>query len=332
MDPVSSRRLLDRTGHKGRLWAGVVVGVLLMALAQGVGAAADKVKISYPGPGMFFLNTRLAQQRGFFKEEGLEATLVITKSEIDRTALLSGDMDYTLRIGSPILMAMRGMPVRGIFFSTSRPFWAMVGRPGDKSVKDLKGRVLSVSGLAASEIFATKAMLKANGLDPEKDAIYTVVQLGMRLPALKSGAIGGGLMDYGEAFRSKQEGFPILLNVADHYQLATSGVGTTLKKLKEHPDEVKRFLRAHIKGLRYIRDQRAGTLEVMREWLNMDPVMAEEIFKLSVNNYTKDGTVDDKTLKFLLEVHRIESQLKEEVSSSQVLDFTPLKQALLELK
>jgi hypothetical protein len=47
------------------------------------------------------------------------------------------------------------------------------------------------------------------------------------------------------AYRAKKSGYKILLNAADHYAVLNWGVGVNLKKLREQPDQVKRFLKGN---------------------------------------------------------------------------------------
>ena len=94
--------------------------------------ALDQATISYPGPSPFYIPVEVARQRGFFRDQNLDIKLIVTKSEVDRAALVSEDIDYTLRASSTVLSAARGLPVRMLFVSTVKPFWALVGAPGDK--------------------------------------------------------------------------------------------------------------------------------------------------------------------------------------------------------
>ena len=122
-----------------------------------------------------------------------------------------------------------------------------------------------------------------------------------------------------------------MLNAADDYYSINWAVGSNLKKLREQPEQVKRFLRANVKGLKYMRENRDVALETMMSWLKVDREMAEGTYQLSINNYTKDGTVDEATLKLLVEQQLAEFGIKIE-KLSQVVDFTLLHQVLKEAR
>jgi len=291
--------------------------------------ALDDITVSFQGPGILNVPVAIALQRGFFKEQNLDVKLILTRSDVDRAALVTGNIDFTLRGSSTVLSAARGLPVRMLFVTTVKPFWALVVRPEVNAVKDLKGKVMSVAGIAGGQHIATRVILKKYGLDPDKDVTFKVISPGSRLPGLMSGAMDAGLMEYSEAFRAKKNGYKILLNAADHYSILAGAIGASGKKLREHPDQVKRFLRANVKGLRYMQENRSTTFDTMVNWLKVDREMAEGVYDLAINNFAKDGSVDEATLQGVIDDQLAEAKIKE-VPLSQVTDFAPLYQILKE--
>ena len=315
-----------------------IAAFTLLAIGSFLGApyqvssvlALEPIAVSYQGPGVFNLPVELAVQRGFFRDQNLDVKLIMTRPDIDRTALFTGDIDYSLRGSSTVLSAARGLPIRMLFVGTLKPFWALVVRPEVNSVKELKSKVLGVAGLAGGHHVATRLILREYGLDPDKDVAYKVIAAGSRIPALMSGAMDAGLLEYAEAFRAKKSGFKILLNAADHYTVLNWGVGVNLKKLREQPDQVKRFLRGNVMGLRFVRENRNLFVEAMVNRLKLDRETAEGVYQLSINNFTKDGTMEEATLKAVVNQQLAEAKLKE-VPLSQVTDFALLQQALKEV-
>jgi NitT/TauT family transport system substrate-binding protein len=176
--------------------------------------ALEEIFASYAGPTVTFLPAEVARQRGFMREQNLDIKFLLTRSEVDRAALASGNVDYTLRAGSSFVSAARGLPVKIVFLGTMRPFWGLVVRPEIKSVTELKGKSLGVPGLLGSQQISAKFILKHYGMDPDKDVIYRVVDTGTRIAAMQSGSIDSSMMDYGEAFRAKKAGLKFLVNAA----------------------------------------------------------------------------------------------------------------------
>ena len=274
-----------------------------------------------------FLPAEVARQQGFFHEQNLDIKYLVTRTEADRAALASGNIDYTLRAGSTLLSAARGLPVRVIFICTTKPFWSLVVRPDTKEVKALKGKSLGVVGLLGSQHIAAKVILKQHGLDADKDVTYRVVQSGARVNAMQAGALDSAMMDYGEAFRAKKAGFRILLNAADYYEALVSGVGVNLNKLRGQPEQVSRFLKAMVKALTYMRENPEGTQAIISGWLKVDREMVAEIYQISINNFTKNGSVEASHLNLLTARVLTEAGIQG-VPVSQVVDFSFLHQVL----
>ena len=289
--------------------------------------ALEEVIVSYAGPTVTFLPAEVARQRGFFREQNLDAKLLLTRSEVDRAALVSSSVDYTLRAGSSFVSAARGLPVRIVLLATIKPFWGLVVRPQIKSVAELKGKSLGVPGLLGAQQLSAKYILKHYGLDPDKDVVYRVVETGARIPAIQSGAIDSSMMDYGEAFRAKKLGLKMLVNAADLHGLLAGGLAVNIRKLKEQPDQVRRVLKAMVEALRYIQENPEGTQEIMADWLKIDREMAADIYQMAKNNYTKNGMVEESTLNSLVTTMLAEGGIKN-VSPSQLVDFSLLQQIL----
>jgi NitT/TauT family transport system substrate-binding protein len=291
---------------------------LLCHLVQ-PGWALEELLISYAGPSITFLPAEIARQQGFFREQGLDVKLLLTRSEVDRAALASANIDYTLRAGSTFVSAARGLPVKIVLLGTMRPFWGLVVRP--------EGKSMAVPGLLGSQQISAKFILKQHGLDPERDVVYRIVDTGTRLAAMLSGTIDCSMMDYGEAFRAKKAGFKMLINAADVHGLLAGGLGANIKKLKEQPDQVRRVLKAMVRALRYVQENPEGTQQVMMNWLKLEREMAVDIYQMARNNYTRNGMVEEATMNELVTAMLAEAGIKN-VAPSQLVDFSLLQQAL----
>ena len=300
--------------------------ICLLAAAQPA-LALEEILISYAGPSITFLPAEVARQRGFFREHNLDVKLLLTRTEVDRAALASGNLHYTLRAGSTFVSAARGLPVRIVFLGTTKPFWGLVVRPEIQSVSELKGKSMGVPGLLGSQQISAKFILKQGGLDPDRDIIYRVVDTGTRIGGMLSGSIDSAMMDYGEAFRAKKMGLKLLINAADYHGLLAGGLGVNSGKLRDQPDQVRRVIRAMLQALRYLRENPEGTQQIMMSWLKLDREMATDIYQMAINNYTRNGMVEEAMLHSLVTTMLAEAGIKG-IAPSQLTDFTLLQQAL----
>src|SRR6266513_4122291 len=131
--------------------------------------AVDKVRISVTNPNMSFLPSGVALKKGFFKDEGLEVEIIRMNVPNIITALVTGDVGYTLLFGSVVRGALRGMPMRALASLLDGSTHALVAKPEYKSGKQLKGKIVGIGNFGGTDEVAGRMMLKSFGLDTERD-------------------------------------------------------------------------------------------------------------------------------------------------------------------
>jgi ABC-type nitrate/sulfonate/bicarbonate transport system substrate-binding protein len=77
----------------------IFVALLALFLLQTSVHAADKIRISTPADAAHF-TMHLAQKKGFLKEEGFDAELIVISGPVANVALSNGDTDYFSGFGS----------------------------------------------------------------------------------------------------------------------------------------------------------------------------------------------------------------------------------------
>jgi ABC-type nitrate/sulfonate/bicarbonate transport system substrate-binding protein len=88
---------------------------------------------------------------------------------------------------------------------------------------------------------------------------------------------------------------------------------------------VRRVIRAMLQALRYMRENPEGTQQVMINWLKLDHEMAADIYQMAINNYTRNGMVEDSMLNSLVTTMLAEAGIKG-VNPAQLVDFSLLQQ------
>src|SRR5262245_34311419 len=99
----------------------VLVVVLLTVAATPTSAQLKKVRFSTTGISISDLPFRVAQLKGFWREEGLDVETILIRGAVGMQALLGGSVDYTSASGSTIAAAVRYLPVKLVFISSSKP-------------------------------------------------------------------------------------------------------------------------------------------------------------------------------------------------------------------
>ncbi|HEY3166789.1 MAG TPA: ABC transporter substrate-binding protein, partial [Candidatus Binatia bacterium] len=232
---------------------------------------ADKIRISVTNPNMSFLPSGVALKKGFFKDEGLDVEIIRMNVPNIITALVTGDIGYTLLFGSVVRGALRGMPMRALASLLDGSTHALVVRPEYKSGKELKGKTVGIGNFGGTDEVAGRMMLKSFGLDTEKDLRF--IALGpdrARLAGLKEGLVDVAVIAPPGDALGRQMGFNVLLRAYEVFSFPFIGIGANLKTIKDKPDEVKKVVKAMVRANRFIREDKEGAVRILMEWAKVE--------------------------------------------------------------
>src|SRR5258705_12058133 len=228
--------------------------ILIFLLADH--AAAERIRTSVPGLNLNYLSIFSADAKGFFKDEGLENETIVIGGPAGIAALISGDVDYSGAGGSGLRAAVKGAPLKAIMYQTERPTWYLIVHPSISQVADLRGKKIGVALLGDSEDRFTTLFVERSGLSA-KDV--TKITLGTsptdKILGIKSGAVAAAVLDPAGAVAAEKEGLRNLAYLGDIFPLPVQGYVTTEKKIADNPAQLKRWLRAVIRGLMFLRER-----------------------------------------------------------------------------
>ena len=312
-----------------QLFVALAITVFLHASVH----AADKIRISMTGFAGQFMTFPLAQKRGFLKEEGFETEIVRISAAAGRAALTNGDVDYSTGIGGTAIGgALSGIPVKVVACYVPAPVLALVSRPEIKTVQALKGKTVAVLIAGGVAHFAARAIAKHFGLDAEKDLKYLAVgPPDARYAALSQGLVEAAVLGPPYDFEARKQGFNILARANDIFVFPETGLVTSVKKIQEKPDEIKRMIRAGIKANRYIRSNRDGTIQFLTEWLKLNRESATATYDSVVKVYDDDINLCDKGLRLVIDETKKTMKLSRDVPYNEIFDLSILKEAQREL-
>jgi len=239
---------------------GLVTGSAI-ALAAASAAAQTPIKFSldfkFEGPSAPFV---VALDRGYFKAEGLDVTIDTAAGSLEPiTRVASGTYDMGFGdINSLIKFRDQNptAPIKAVFMVYNRPPFSIVSRKsrGVVKPKDLEGHKLGAP--AADGAFAQwKIFVQANGIDASKVTIENV-GFPVREPMLAAGqvdAITG--FSFSSYINLKDRGVQVddivVMLMADYgVNLYGNSIIVNPRFAAVHPDAVKGFLRALLKGLK----------------------------------------------------------------------------------
>jgi len=310
----------------------VLIGFFSPALGHAQ-QSLQRVVVTYSSRSIASIDLFIAQERGFFREEGLDPLLIQVRATAAIAALVSGEVHALGSIGSAIRAIPRGAPIKVLAVSLRRPVFWLVSRPELKTFADLKGKVLGTTTLGGSQHTAGIRLLRKAGLNPDKD--LTVVLGGdvpTQLQALVNGSIQVAILSPPTVIVARDKyKMNILASAIDEFASIQNGLGVLEKNIKEQRDVIKRILRARAKGNRYFHQNERGTSEVLAKYLNVDLPTALETYRISRGAFTTNGmATDDEVTEYL----RADAQilgLATPIAASKVFDFSLQREVNQEL-
>ena len=306
--------------------------MLAIAVSTVPAQGADKVRIGVSNYNISNLTVGVAQTKDFFKQEGIEAEIIRMNPNVATMALVSGDIDYSTLIGSVIGANLKGAKLKMIACSQDRTPLSLVGKAAIKSVKELKGKTIGVGSYGSTPDIIARMVVKYYGVDPETE--IKMLALGSdsaRLTALKEGVVDAIIVAPPVDFEGKKMGFNILSRAGDILRFPYNGLGTSVEKITERPDGVKRVIRAIVRANGFIRRNREGAIQVLVNWTKTKPEFAEAAYDSTVGVFSQDGTIPEDGLRLVIENFRKSMNLSRQVSLSDVSDSTLLFQVQRDL-
>jgi ABC-type nitrate/sulfonate/bicarbonate transport system substrate-binding protein len=308
----------------------LLIGMLL--LPDSSASALERVNVTLPSKSFQFIIFPLAKERGYMKEEGIDLNIVVMASTPGLQAVLAGEMDFTGSGSSALVAVTRGnAPLKTVLAVNDQVLqWLMV-RPQYNAFKDLKDKKIAVTGVAAVATFMLKKVATKYGLDADKDLTFLALPPGQRLGALQSGVVDGGLLTSEERFAALDQGMKELLYLGKEVKNSWGTVATNDQFIKAKPKVMHGFMRALLKALRLVKQNREAALESMMKFSELNRDLAVRTYDNMIGTFTTNGIVDEETQKNDLEIVREVLKVSTKVPIERAYDFSFAKKADLEL-
>jgi NitT/TauT family transport system substrate-binding protein len=295
--------------------------------------AAQKLTFTVPSINMFEAPYLVAQQKGYFAEEGLDVDFLVANGGVATPALLSGSVVASASSASALAAIMKGAPLRVVLVQQDRAVYQLWStRPDIHNLGDLKGKQIGIETRGDAGEVATRIALQSAGMPPDS---VGYVPLGTAnassavsgvLPAfvlattdIATLRTGGGLdkahlvMDYGKSV-----------------QLPINGMAVAQKLITDQPDVLRKMMRAIVKGMRYTRAFKAQTIAIV---LKLAPAENARALAVDYEQYTGSLTprleVSNDLIRADLDVRAILlSMPRESVPPiDAIYNFAPLRAA-----
>jgi ABC-type nitrate/sulfonate/bicarbonate transport system substrate-binding protein len=316
-------------GHEGggnpmRTICPLLLFPLLIITAQRGGAQSLQiVNMAIPARSFQMVIYPLAQEKGYMREEGLDQRVIFIAPTTSIQAMLGGDVQFTGAGSSALVSVARGnTPLKVVVATNDRVLQWLVTKPEISSPKDLKGKRIATTGVAAIATFMAKQVLTKHGLDGNKDVNYLDVGQGNQLAALLGGGFDAAILSVEQRYVALDKGMREMFFMGNEVKNSWGTLATTDKLIKENPKMVGGFVRATIKALRYIRQDKEGTISAMLKFSKVTRQQATRVYDDIIGTFTRNGAVDEETQLNDLAIIRQVVNTNETLPNARGYDFS----------
>jgi NitT/TauT family transport system substrate-binding protein len=305
------------------------LAIMILFALLAVTASAEKIRTITPRATLNYLSVPVAEVKGFFRDEGLENETIVIPGTTAIAALVSGEVDYSGAGGSGMRAALRGAPIKAIMFQTEKVTWYLLAAPEVQKISDLKGKRIAVGTIGDTQDTLITMLAEKNGVGaremtrvamPSRNTFTTFL-------SLKSGAVHAAVVNGDEAILGETEGLRTLAFIGDLFPYPFQGFLATDKKIAERPAEIKRWLRAMMRALLFVRDKPEEAADIALKKLAVGkltrPMIVEGIrrFARALPNGVP-GVPTAQGLKNVIEFDvKAPLKIKEEVQAEKFLNL-----------
>ena len=305
-----------------------LAALLLLVTALSPSFAAErpleKIRIAVSSKSLGFLDTWAAKERGFFRKHGLDAEIIAMRPPLTIGALQAGEIDYAIGASTISRGAISGAPVRIVSLALRSSFHTLVSRPTIKTIADMKGKTVAVT-IGAADDFVARHLLRRGGLDPRDVHFVNMGGSDTRFPALHAGTIDASPLSLPFFVVAKRQGYNLLGTASDVLDMATVGIGTSLKKIQQEREQVKKMVRAQLDTLRWIKTQKAEVVPFLQKFYGLDEGMAVESHAIYAKLIIDDARPLAEAIKTVLD-----QQGKPDLPLDRVVDASVVEEVLRE--
>lgn len=297
--------LLSRRGF------GAASALTAIALAAGVASAsAQSMKTVRLGKAVAtaftFIPADVGVDEGIWKRLGLDVQIVAFNGDAQlQQALTSGAVDFAVGSGPGMGYRSKGVPAIAVA--------AMAGPPQNmallvtsntpfKTIDDMKGKKIGVTTAGSLTDWLVRELSREKGWTGA-DAMRPMPMgaTRARLAAMKTGAIDGtlGTTDEGYQLEAEHQG-RLLMTMGDIVKpFITHVIYARDDLIKNDPGMVKTFLEGWFQTIKFMKSNKAATVQIAAKVLNMSPAVMGKAYDAEMGMMSDDGAFDPAAVKLV---------------------------------
>ncbi len=301
-------------------WQAVLMaGLFLASEAFGL----ETVSLAIPTKTFQNVVYPIAIDRGYMKEEGIDLKLVFIEPVPSVQALLAGSVQFTAAGASGLIaLGKASAPVKVVVALNDRVHQWLLSRPNIATPKELKGKRIATTGVAAIATFMLKQILAKHGLDGNKDVIYLDAGANNQLTSLISGVADAAVLSPEQRYAGLDAGMRELFYYGNEVKNSWGILATSDRIIKEQPKLVAGFIKATLKAIRLFRQDREGSIAAIVKFSGVERPLATRVYNDLIGTFTRNGAVDDETQRNDLAIIRQVVGVTNDIPNARAYDFS----------
>jgi len=303
---------------------GLSVIVLLLALTCLTRSPVEaRLVVGVSTVNVAFLPIYLTQDKGFFKDEGLDVLVVMFNAgATNLQAMIGGDVQIMAGgVPETVLARASGIDIKNFWAISNLMPFQIYGNPRLKSLDQGKGKKFAISRFGSLSEFLTRSALRQSGVDPKEVTMLQIGATPARFTTLASGMVDATILWFPVTERAKAAGMNKLFDLKDLYPNWTNvgfiGRESWLAKEKE---QTLKFLRAYQRGVRYTRENREDGIRTLRKYIGLNAAEAAAGYDEYRESFPLDGRILDAGIVATVEQEIETGRLKGKIPVSEMID------------
>jgi ABC-type nitrate/sulfonate/bicarbonate transport system substrate-binding protein len=308
----------------------LLIGVHQAAFAQ---EPTTKIRIANSALSVTALPLVAAREWNLFREQGLQAEVIMMNPAISNPAIAAGEIDYIAGVGpGSVAATLAGLPLRAVWFSSNRISYFVTTSLQNQSLPDLKGKKIGITGgLGGTNHVALIVAIEKLGLNP-KDFIILTTPTAELLRSLESGFVDAASLNPPTVFFAQRKGFHRVLDIGSLVEMPGGGLTTLIKTIRSKPNEVRKVIRSLQTAKDAIRKSKDKTLELMVRTLKMDRDIASSTYDVYLKSLSIDGVPAPEGMNNLVRSVKSQGRFADRtISFEDVADDSLAKEVAKEL-
>jgi NitT/TauT family transport system substrate-binding protein len=275
------------------------------AAASGKPLSQSKLRFALPINSGLQVLPQVALDAGYFKEEGLDATITsIPNSQNVIAALQKGDIDLANSDSPSTVQAhLSGVANQIVAVPVTRPIFDLMVPASITKPEDLKGKTVAVSRVCDSTCFQIQRALVGWGMSPKDVNFLGVSDYTGMFAGLRAGQVAAAALAPPFNFQAQKDGFHSLVDMSQlPIEYPTAVVQTVKPFLDAHPDTTVAFLRAYIKAIHRYKTDEAFMVDTYKRFLKSDDTgVIQDTWKYYARLLHDDPAPTAEGVKFVLD-------------------------------